>query len=158
MSTTVERSRFEAARVAEPEHVGDGLRYVVPVARFLFAAIFLAAVPAHFTRGLVDAAAQHGVPLATVAVPLAGILAGVGGLSVLFGVRARVGAWLLVVFLIPVTIFMHDFWSTQDPAMANVQRIMFMKNLAMLGGALLIAYFGAGPVSVDATRRSRSMA
>jgi putative oxidoreductase len=154
MSTTVETSRFQGTHAAEPERAHDRLRHVVPVARFLFAAVFLVAVPSHFTRPLVDAAAQHGVPLPAVAVPLAGIFAGLGGLSVLFGVRARIGAWLLVLFLIPVTIFMHDFWAAPDPAMASIQSIMFMKNVSMLGAALLIAYFGAGPASFDARHRA----
>jgi putative oxidoreductase len=49
---------------------------------------------------------------------------------------------------------MHKFWSVQDPMMAQIQMIMFMKNTSMLGGALLISQFGAGPLSLDA-RRSR---
>jgi len=64
-----------------------------------------------------------------------------------------VGALLLVLFLVPVTFTMHNFWAVQDPMMALMQQAMFMKNLSMLGGALLIAYFGSGPASLD--RRSR---
>jgi putative oxidoreductase len=48
---------------------------------------------------------------------------------------------------------MHRFWGLPDPAMARMQYIQFSKNLSMLGGALLIAYFGAGPFSFDARRR-----
>jgi putative oxidoreductase len=48
-----------------------------------------------------------------------------------------------------VTLAMHAFWAMPDPMMRMMQQAMFMKNLAMLGGALLIAYFGAGPVSLD---------
>ena len=60
-----------------------------------------------------------------------------------------VGMALLVLFLVPVTLMMHGFWAVTDPAAQSVQQIMFMKNVSMLGGALLIAYFGAGPVSLD---------
>jgi putative oxidoreductase len=49
-----------------------------------------------------------------------------------------------------VTLMMHNFWAIADPQMAQLQQGMFMKNLSMLGGALLIAHFGAGPVSLDA--------
>jgi putative oxidoreductase len=150
MSTTMDTSRLEEARAAEPERAHDRLRYLVPVARFLYVAIFLTAVPTHFTRAMIDAAARQGVPLAALAVPVAGIIAAVGAVSVLFGVRARAGAWLLVVFLVPVTLFMHAFWAAPDMMAAAVQRIMFLKNLSMLGGALLITHFGAGPVSFDA--------
>ena len=94
------------------------------------------------------------MPLASIAVPLSGVVAIAGGLSILLGYRAKLGAWLIVLFLIPVTLMLHKFWLVQDPMMAQVQMILFMKNVSMLGGALLITQFGAGPFSLDA-RRSR---
>jgi len=90
-----------------------------------------------------------GVPFASILVPLSGLLAIAGGLSVLIGWHARAGAWLLVAFLVPVTLMMHAFWRIPDTMMRQIQMAMFMKNLAMLGGAFLIAYWGAGPVSLD---------
>ena len=84
-----------------------------------------------------------------------GVIAVLGGLSVALGYRARVGAWLIVVFLVPVTLTMHAFWGVSDPMMAQMQMVMFMKNLSMLGAALLLAYHGAGPISFD-RRRSAS--
>ena len=88
---------------------------------------------------------QHKVsPLASIGVPLAGVIALVGGLSILLGYRAKIGAWLIVLFLVLVTPMMHKFWGVADPNMAQVQMIMFLKNVSMLGGALLITQFGAG--------------
>jgi putative oxidoreductase len=130
----------------------DWLRYLVPLGRALFAAIFIASGLSHFSRESVDYAAGAGVPIANILVPVAGILALLGGLSILLGYHARVGAWLLVAFLVPVTLMMHRFWAVSDPTMARIQFVMFMKNLSMFGGALLITYFGSGPVSVDAAR------
>jgi putative oxidoreductase len=78
------------------------------------------------------------------------VIALVGGLSVLLGYQTRVGAWLLVVFLVPVTLMMHNFWAVPNSAIAQIETAMFMKNVTMLGGALLISYFGAGPLSLDA--------
>lgn len=127
---------------------------VVVLGRVLFALIFLMAGPNHFAKQSIAYAASQGVPLASVAVPLSGILALAGGLSILLGYRAKLGAWLIVLFLALVTPMMHKFWGVADPMMAQVQMIMFMKNLSMLGGALLITQFGAGPLSLDA-RRSR---
>jgi putative oxidoreductase len=49
---------------------------------------------------------------------------------------------------------MHNFWTISDPMMRQMQMAMFMKNISMLGGALLIAYFGAGPLSVDARKQN----
>ena len=110
----------------------------------------IAAAFGHFSHQTVAYAAQQGVPFADIAVPLSGLLAMAGGLSVLLGYHARIGAWLLVLFLLPVTFMMHRFWAVSDPMMVAIQQAMFMKNLSMLGGALLVAYFGAGPFSIDA--------
>lgn len=137
----------------ELEHRVDFARYLVPVGRVLFAAIFVMSAVGHFSSQTIEYAAQHGVPLASVMVPLSGLMALAGGLSVALGYHAKIGAALLVAFLLPVTLMMHNFWAIPDPAMAQVDRIMFMKNLSMLGGALLLVYFGSGPLSLDAWRK-----
>ena len=68
-----------------------------------------------------------------------------GGLSVLLGIRARGGAVLLILFLIPVTWIFHDFWSygAQDPQYVP-QMINFMKNTGLGGGLLMVLAFGSG--------------
>ena len=128
---------------------------VVVLGRFFFALIFMMAGANHFNKQTIGYAASQGVPLASIAVPLSGVLAIAGGLSILLGYRAKLGAWLIVLFLIPVTLMMHKFWAVTDPMMAQLQMILFMKNVSMLGGVLLISQFGAGPYSLDA-RRSRA--
>src|SRR5262249_30173925 len=124
-------------------------RLLVPLGRTLFAAIFIMASLGHFKSQTIGYAAAQGVPFASILVPLSGVLALAGGLSILLGYKARLGAGLIVLFLVPVNFMMHKFWAVSDPVMAQMQQIMFMKNLAILGGALLIAHFGAGPVSLD---------
>jgi putative oxidoreductase len=136
------------------EAIGFWQGAVVVLGRFFFAVIFLLAGANHFNKQTIGYAASQGVPWASIAVPLSGVVAIAGGLSILLGYRAKIGAWLIVLFLIPVTLMMHKFWTVQDPMMAQVQMILFMKNVSMLGGALLISEFGAGPFSLDA-RRSR---
>ncbi|MGA8764588.1 MAG: DoxX family protein [Candidatus Sulfotelmatobacter sp.] len=121
--------------------------------RFLFVLIFLMSAPRHFMSQTIAYAAAQGVPLASIAVPLSGLLALAGGLSILLGYRARIGAWLLVLFLAGVTPMLHNFWAVSDPMMRQMQMIMFMKNVSMLGGALLITQFGTGPWSLDARRK-----
>jgi putative oxidoreductase len=127
--------------------------YVVLTGRVLYAAAFIVFSLGHFSSDTITYAAGQGVPMAEFAVPLSGVMALVGGLSVLLGFRARAGALLLVAFLVPVTFMMHNFWAVADPMMAQMQRVQFLKNVSMLGGALLIAYFGAGPLSLDAMRK-----
>jgi putative oxidoreductase len=141
-----------SARLA---YSSNAMRYVVPVGRVLFAAIFIMSSFSHFKQATIAEAATHGVPLADIAVPLSGILALVGGLSVAFGYQARLGAWMLVLFLVPVTLSMHNFWAYADPQMRIMQQVHFMKNLAMLGAALFLTYDGAGPISLDAARAKK---
>ena len=129
------------------------MRSIVPVARLLLVALFLMSAPSHFKAQTIAYTAQQGVPFAQILVPLSGLMALAGGLSVLLGWHARAGAWLLVAFLVPVTLAMHAFWAIPDPMMRMIQQGFFMKNLGLLGGALLIAYFGAGPVSLDERAR-----
>ncbi|MNY69960.1 hypothetical protein D3C86_2079850 [compost metagenome] len=52
-------------------------------------------------------------------------------------------------FLIPVTIMLHNFWTITDPMAQQMDMAAFMKNVSMIGAALMIAYFGSGPLSLD---------
>jgi len=125
------------------------MKYIVLAGRILYSAIFLMSAPGHFTAATIAYSASKGVPLASIAVPLSGVIALLGGLSILLGFKAKYGAWLIVLFLVPVTIMIHDFWTVTEPMMRQMQQINFMKNLSMLGAALLIAHFGSGPLSVE---------
>jgi len=148
LAVTTTLSTASAAGLWDAAGVPVLTRYLAPAGRVLFSAIFLLAGPNHFRAATIAYAAAQGVPLASVAVPLSGVLAILGGLSVALGYKATWGAWLLVVFLVPVTLMMHRFWGLTDPAAAMMQQVMFMKNLALLGTALLIAAVGSGPLSL----------
>ena len=128
---------------------------VVLLGRILFSLVFILASINHFNGSDTAYAVQSGLPMAKLLVPASGALALLGGLSILIGYHAKVGAWLIVLFLVGVTPVMHNFWAVKDPMMHAMQQVNFMKNLSMLGGALLITQFGAGPLSVDAGRGGR---
>lgn len=128
------------------------MKYIVVVGRIFYSLIFITSGFFHFSDAAVGYASSQGVPAASVLVPLAGVMAIVGGLSILVGFKAKWGAWIIVLFLVPVTLMMHRYWTIDDPGQRQIQMAMFMKNTSMLGGALLIAWFGAGPVSVDERR------
>ena len=130
------------------------MKVITLLGRILFAFIFIASVPGLFGSAAIADADAHGVPLARIAVPLAGIISLIGGLSIALGYRTREGAWLLVLFLVPVTLMMHPFWRASG-AGAMVQQIMFLKNVSMLGAALLIANFGGGGLSIDSRRANQ---
>ena len=127
----------------------DGMRALVPIGRVLFALIFVASIVGHFSSAEISEASAHGVPFATILVPLAGVIALLGSLCIMLGFRARFGALLLVVFLVPVTLVMHKFWGVPDPQMAMMQQIHFLKNMSLIGACLLIMHFGSGPYSLD---------
>ncbi len=125
------------------------MKYTVLTGRILFSLIFVLSAPHHFQAGTIGYAASAGVPLASVLVPLSGIIELIGGLSILLGYKTKIGAWFIIIFLIPVTFALHKFWGIPDPMIAQMQMAMFMKNIALLGGALIFTYFGAGPLSLD---------
>ena len=125
------------------------MKYSLLIGRILFSLIFILSGPHHFQAASIGYAASAGVPMASFLVPLSGIIALAGGLSIALGYKAKIGAWLLVVFLIPVTFALHKFWGIADPMMQQMQMVMFMKNITMIGGALILAYFGSGPLSID---------
>jgi putative oxidoreductase len=150
---TADHQHHHRSAVALAEDGARGAaRYALPVSRALFAAIFLMAGFGHFSAPTIAYAASQGVPLASLAVPLSGVMCLVGGVSVLLGYRARLGALVLFAFLVPVTFAMHKFWAQPDAMSRQIQMVMFMKNVGLMGGALMLAYFGAGPLSLDARR------
>ncbi len=126
------------------------MRYFSLPGRILMALIFILAGFTHFSSHTIAYAASHGLPAAHLLVPLSGVLALIGGLLIAVGFATRLGALLLVAFLLPVTFTMHNFWAVTDPAMRQMQMSNFMKNVSMLGGALVLFAFGAGALSVDA--------
>ena len=132
------------------------MHYSVLFGRILFSLLFVVAGLGHFSSQEIAFAAAQGVPLASIAVPMSGIMAVLGGLSIALGYKAKWGAALIVLFLIPVTIMMHNFWSVTDPLVAQDQMAHFMKNVSLLGTAFLIFYFGSGPLSLDARSQRHS--
>jgi putative oxidoreductase len=77
-----------------------------------------------------------------------------GGLSVLLGIRARWGAVLLIVFLIPAALIFHDYWH-YDGQIQQLQMSNFMKNITLIGGLLMVLAVGSGTWSIDTIRRKR---
>ena len=88
----------------------------------------------------IEYARMYRVPAPEVLVPLSGVMAVVGALSVILGIWADLGALLLIAFLLPVAFFMHAFWRETDEQMKANQMAHFMKNMALAGGALILFY------------------
>ncbi len=128
------------------------MKFLVLLGRFFYSAIFIGSGLGHFSESAIEYAKMQGVPMAGFLVPASGIIAVLGGISILLGYKARFGALLLVIFLVPVTLMMHNFWMVNEPELELIQRAMFMKNLALLGAALIIFYFGSGPISLSSKK------
>lgn len=101
--------------------------------------------------GLTGYIASKGVPLPEVAAAIA-IAAELGlGLMLLLGWKARLAAASLAVFVAVITPIFHNFWA-MPAAQQMMQQQAFYKNLAILGGLLVVAAFGAGGWSLDGRR------
>lgn len=108
----------------------------------------------HFSQleGMAAYAAAQGVPLPEVGVIASGVLLAVAGLSFLFGWRPMLGIAALILFFVPVNLWMHDFWNMEGEAAAR-EMIGFLKNTALLGTSLMLAGLEEPwPRSVDARR------
>src|SRR2546430_10929026 len=88
------------------------MKLIVLLGRLLFSIIFLLTVTTHFSSKAIEYAAAKGLPYANILVPLSAIIAALGALSIILGYKARFGAWLIILFLIPVTLVMHNFWKS----------------------------------------------
>ncbi|MDE1975315.1 MAG: DoxX family protein [Patescibacteria group bacterium] len=88
------------------------------------------------SAGLIGYAQSKGVKSAKLAVIGSGLLALIGGLSILLGVRPHYGIAALVIFLIGVSWKMHAFWKIQDPGQKASEKIAFMKNMALAAAIL----------------------
>ncbi|REJ76669.1 MAG: DoxX family protein [Acidobacteria bacterium] len=123
---------------------------ILVAARVLFTLIFFLSGITHFTdiEGYV-ALMPEAIPGRVFWVLVSGIVELVGATLVLLGRWPRLGAWLLVLFLVPVTFTVHGYemMTTEDARMQAIQTSFFLKGLTMTGAALLITQLGVRPSS-----------
>ena len=87
-----------------------------------------------------------GLPMPTVVTVVAGLVELVGGLAIIAGFQTRIAALVIAAFTVGATLIAHMDFADQT------QQLFFMKNLAVTGGMLVLAAFGAGAYSLDARR------
>ena len=124
------------------------------IGRILMAAIFITSGFAKLTdpAGAVGYMNAMNVPSAETLVYVSGLAELAGGLALAFGFLSRIAAIGLVVLLALINVFMHPFWSMQEPD-AKMQMVQFMKNLAIMGGLFMVVAMGPGRYSIDAKLR-----
>jgi putative oxidoreductase len=123
------------------------------VGRLLFVALFLPAGLSKLTgfEGTVGYIASVGLPLPQVGAALALVVEIVGSVALIVGFQARIAAAVLALFTLVATFFFHAFWAAA-PDQAFVQQLLFFKNVAVVGGLLVLASAGAGAFSLDAKK------
>src|ERR1700676_1472169 len=98
--------------------------------------------------GLVATLTGKGLPMPEVLAVLTVAIELGAGLLLVVGWKARWAAFLLFLFVIPVSLVYHNFW-TMEGAQAAMNKIQFLKNVSIMGGMLVVTAFGAGRYSVD---------
>ena len=108
--------------------------------RVLFALLFISSGINHFTKNaaMTGYAQYKKVPMAKAAVYLSGLMILLGGIYIVLGFYADLGALLIALFLIPTAFLMHAFWKETDPTAKQNETIGFFKDLSLAGAALII--------------------
>jgi putative oxidoreductase len=83
--------------------------------------------------------AQKGIPLAGLALAITLLIEIGGGLMILTGFKARYAALVIALWLVPVTLVFHHFWGIPEAAKQD-QIVNLLKNVAIMGGLLILAY------------------
>lgn len=144
-------------------HTLQGL--VTVFGRVLLSLIFLMSAVGNKIPKFSNVAAlmeSQGVPAPEILLVGAIVFLILGSLSLIVGYKARIGATLLLIFLMLATYYFHDFWTWPQEAMwvlsvnsdvkmpvAQIEMISFMKNLALMGAMLFVIANGPGPMSLD---------
>ncbi|HEY9658934.1 MAG TPA: DoxX family protein [Allocoleopsis sp.] len=118
--------------------------YIPLIARILLAALFLWSGIGKILNpaGTQQYMASHGMPLTGLFLIAAIVIELGGGLSLLLGYKPRIGALALAVFLVVATLIFHTNLSD------SIQQIMFLKNLSILGGLLMVMQYGVGNIAL----------
>ncbi len=122
------------------------------VGRLCLTAVFLVSAFTHLIPNFQSAAEgleAQGLPAAPPVLLVVIAVLVIGGTSVVLGYKARLGATLLLLFLIPYTLYFQPPWNVGTEAEFSQQLVGFLKNVGLAGGMLLIIAAGPGPGSID---------
>jgi putative oxidoreductase len=149
---------YEPISGAAVVQVSSGAAAMALIGRLLIAAIFLMSGIAKLTDtpGTVAHMVNMGIPYADTLAVVAGVAEIAGAASLVLGLLTRVGAFGLILYLIPTTLIFHAFWNYEG-AEQLPQMVNFMKNVAIIGGLSTLVAFGASRFSIDhRIRRARA--
>ena len=112
--------------------------YLLIISRVIFGGYFIMSGINHLKNKdmLAGYAASKKVPSPKLAVIVSGIMVILGGLGLLLAILVPYSVALIVLFMIPVTFMMHNFWAESDKNAQAMDKVNFMKNMALIAGAL----------------------
>ena len=113
---------------------------VLLIGRIIVGLYYISGGIRHFTdlKTYAPFAKSKGVPMPNIAVPASGSLIIIGGASILLGFYPLYGAIAILLFLLPTTFMMHNFWAVKDPGQKMNDMINFTKNWALIGYTLMM--------------------
>ena len=138
---------------------GVSMRKIIEVAKPLWGsncAMFILSGFGKLTdiQGTAGYIASGGLPFPMLLAAGVGALELLGGLALVIGFQARWVGLVLGLFTLVASVVFHPFWAV--PAdQQSITQLLFMKNLSVAGGLLLVSALGAGPLSMDAARQKR---
>ena len=126
------------------------MKYIALAARICLSLVFFNAAVDHLTNfsGFVETISSQGLPLASLLAVGTIVFQFLGALLLLLGYKANIGAILLIIFLIPATIFFVN--PIADPSRLTD----FFSNIGLIGGLLMVIYAGAGALSIDGKKKT----
>ena len=121
------------------------MEIVLLIGRIVFGGFFIMSGINHFANAKMMSgyASAKNVPAPGLAVIGTGVLLVLGGASVVLGLFPVIGLLLLVIFLVPTALMMHNFWTIEDPQERAGDQIHFLKDVALTGAALALMYGAA---------------
>jgi len=129
--------------------MSDSSRYSALLARILLAVLFLysGVMKIAMFSQILPLMQAKGFPLPGMSLGIAVAVELIGAALLIAGYQARLAAWALFIYLIPTTLVFHNFWAAQGME-HQTQLVNFLKNLAIMGGLLMIAAAGPGALSL----------
>ncbi len=113
---------------------------IVLIGRILFGGFFLMSGINHFAKleAMTGYAKYKKLPAAKLGVLISGLMLVIGGIYIVLGYYADLGALLLAIFLVLAAVIFHNFWAETDATAKQTEMMAFMKDIALAGGALVI--------------------
>lgn len=126
------------------------------IGRILIAALFLPAGLSKLTgfEGTLGYFSSLGIPAPTFALVATIVIEVVGGIALLVGFQTRIVAVIMALFTLAAAVTGHAFWAAPADA-AFIAQLLFFKNIAVMGGLLVLASAGAGSFSIDGRKAAK---